>query len=501
MTSTSDLGGITDMKKIRLYAVNFVLLMIFSACTGVKNGSKMAETSTPFDRAVQPTEGSAPNLSLPTIQNFSLSNGLEVKLVEHHELPLVDIRLVIKSGSFVDPPGKAGTASFTADMLDEGTITRDAFEIADAKDFVGARLGAGSGWDGSFVFLSTLKKHLDTATEIFADISLNPTFPSEDMEKIRERRLTGILQRKDQPITLAALAFAELVYGDSHPYGSPAGGTRESMKSITKSDLESYYSTYYKSNNATLIVVGDVTGSEILPILEKHFGSWESGMIPKEMSYEIPEINETAFYLVDKPDAAQSYLYFGHNSISRASEDYINSVVLNMILGGQFSARMNMNLREDKGYTYGARTGFSARKSGGSFSARASVKTAVTDSSIIEFLYELRRIRVEHVTVEELQHAKNSIVQRLPSGFETPSQIAGVLGSLILNDLPDDYYNTYGEKIQAVTMHDIMVTARKLIDPEHMTLVISGDIAQVKEGIESLNEGKVNIVGEKIMPE
>ena len=321
------------------------------------------------------------------------------------------------------------------------------------------------------------------------------------MEKIRERRLTRILQRKDQPITLAALAFAELVYGDSHPYGSPTNGTEESMKSITKSDLENYYSTYYKSNNATLVVVGDVTGSEILPILEKYFGSWESGMIPKEMSYEIPEINETAFYLVDKPDAAQSYLYFGHNSISRTSEDYINSVVLNMILGGQFSARMNMNLREDKGYTYGARTSFSARKSGGSFSARASVKTAVTDSSIIEFLYELRRIRTEHVTVEELQHAKNSIVQRLPSGFETPSQIAGVLGTLIVYDLPDDYYNTYGKKIQAVTKHDIMVTARKLIDPEHMTLVISGDIAQVKEAILGLNEGEVNIIGEKMMPE
>ena len=172
-----------------------------------------------------------------------------------------------------------------------------------------------------------------------------------------------------------------------------------------------------------------------------------------------------------------------------------------MILGGQFSARLMMNLREDKGYTYGAYSGFSARRSGGSFSARASVKTDVTDSSIVEFLYELRRIRSEHVTLEELEHAKKSIVQRLPSTFETPSQIAGIIGSQLLNDLPDDYYSTYGEKIQAVTMQDVMVTAQKLIDPEHMTLVISGDIAQVKEAIESLNEGNVNIVGEETIPE
>ena len=489
------------MNKTLLYTVNFLLLMIFSACAGAEYGSKTADSSMPFDRTIQPAEGSSLNLALPAIQNFSLSNGLEVKLVEHHELPVVDIRLVIKSGSFVDPAGKAGTASFTADMLDEGTTTRDAFEIADAKDYVGARLGSGSGWDGSFVTLSTLKKHLNTSMEIFADISLNPTFPTKDMEKIRERRLTRILQRKDQPITLAALAFAELVYGDSHPYGTPTTGTKESITSITQSDLKNYYSTYYKSNNATLIVVGDVTESEMLPILEKHFGSWESGMIPETMNYDIPEISETAFYLVDKPDAAQSYLYFGHNSISRASEDYINSVVMNMILGGQFSARLNLNLREDKGYTYGARSSFSARRSGGSFSARASVKTDVTDSSIVEFLYELRRIRSEHVTLEELEHAKKSIVQRLPSTFETPSQIAGIIGSQLLNDLPDDYYSTYGEKIQAVTMQDVMVTAQKLIDPEHMTLVISGDIAQVKEAIESLNEGNVNIVGEETMPE
>jgi len=219
-----------------------------------------------------------------------------------------------------------------------------------------------------------------------------------------------------------------------------------------------------------------------------------------QKSFDTPEVSETSFYLVDKPEAAQSYLYFGHNSISRNDPDYINSYVLNMILGGQFTSRINLNLREDKGYTYGARSSFSARRSGGSFSARSSVKTAVTDSSIIEVLYELRRIREEHVSMDELELAKKSIVQKLPSGFETPSQIAGVLGSLILNDLPDDYYDTYTEKIEAVTMHDILMTAQKLIDPEHMALVISGDISAIKESIELLNEGKVNVVSDEMMP-
>ena len=483
------------MNKRFFLAYSLIVMIIFSSCAGTQKSS-----SIPFDRAMKPPSGASSSLALPELQNFNLTNGMTVKLVEHHELPIVDVRLVVKSGSYVDPEGKAGTANFTADMLDEGTTTRDAFEIADAKDFIGARLSTGSSWDGSFVTVSTIKKHLDSALEIFADVALNPTFPEEDMEKIRERRLTSILQRKDQPLTLAALAFGDIVYGKSHPYGLPSSGTEESIKSLSRKDLQSFYSTYYRSNNAVLIVVGDVTRAEIEPVLEKYFGSWDSGDIPAPKTFDTPEISETSFYLVDKPDAAQSYLYFGHNSISRNDPDYISSYVMNMILGGQFTSRINLNLREDKGYTYGARSSFSTRRNGGSFSARSSVKTSVTDSSIIEVLYELRRIRDEHVTMDELELAKRSIIQKLPAGFETPSQIASGLGSLVLNDLPDDYYETYSEKIEAVTMHDILMTAQKLIDPAHMALVISGDINMIKESIELLNEGKVNVVSDEMMP-
>ena len=488
------------MNKRFVLAYSLIIMVIFSSCAGIQKSSTMGDASIPFDRTMKPPPGASTDLALPEIQNFKLSNGMTVKLVEHHELPIVDVRLVLKSGSYVDPEGKAGTADFTADMLDEGTTTRDAFEIADAKDFIGARLGTGSSWDGSFVTLSTVKKHLDAALEIFADVALNPTFPEEDMDKIRDRRLASILQRKDQPLTLAALAFGDIVYGKSHPYGLPSSGTEESIKSLSRKDLQSFYSTYYRSNNAVLIVVGDVTRAEIEPVLEKYFGSWDSGDIPAPKTFDTPEISETSFYLVDKPDAAQSYLYFGHNSISRNDPDYISSYVMNMILGGQFTSRINLNLREDKGYTYGARSSFSTRRNGGSFSARSSVKTSVTDSSIIEVLYELRRIRDEHVTMDELELAKRSIIQKLPAGFETPSQIASGLGSLVLNDLPDDYYDSYSEKIEAVTVHDVRMTAQKLIDPEHMTLVISGDISKIKESIELLNEGKVNVVSDEMMP-
>jgi len=478
------------------WSVSLTALMLLFGCAGGKDTSATSK-STIFDRTVQPTPGKVPSLTLPEIQNFKLSNGLSLKLVEHHELPIVNLRLVVKTGSFQDPEGKSGTADFTADMLDEGTTTKNAFEIADAKDFIGARLNTGSGWDGSFVTVSSLKKHLEAAVEIFADVSLNPTFPADDMEKIRERRLASILQRKDQPRSLATLAFGEIVFGDLHPYGTPTTGTEMSIKSLTQDNLKTYYSTYYTANNASLIVVGDVTESEILPLLETRFGKWKSGKIPESESYPVKEISESEFYLVDKPEAAQSYIYFGHNSIARDDPDYIPARVLNQVLGAQFSSRLMQNLREDKGYTYGARSSFSTRRNGGPFTARASVKTSVTDSSVIEFLYELRRIRETPVSEEELERAKNGLVLSLPSSFETPSQIALILGNLVLNGLPDEYYNSFSEKVGAVTRDDVLSSAKKLIDTDHMAFVISGDVSQIKESLEMLNEGKVNIFEEK----
>jgi len=483
------------MKKYFKLSVSLAVVLLLVGCTGNKTAS-MTSDSGMFDRSVQPTPGKVPSLALPAIQNFVLSNGLSIKLVEHHELPIVNLRLVIKSGSFQDPIGKSGTADYTADMLDEGTTTKNAFEIADAKDFIGARLSTGSAWDGSFVNISSLKKHLEAAVEIFADVSLNPTFPINDMEKIRGRRLASILQRKDQPLTIATLAFSKIVYGESHPYGTPTRGTEKSIKSLTQKDLQVFYSTHYTANNATLIVVGDVTETELIPLLESYFGNWKSGKIIESKSYPVQKLSESRFYLVDKPEAAQSYIYFGHSSITRDDPDYISARVLNEILGAQFSSRLNRNLREDKGYTYGAGSSFSARRNGGPFTARASVKTSVTDSSVIQFLWELRRIRETKVTQEELERAKNGLVLSLPSSFETPSQIALVLENLVLNDLPDEYYTSYSEKVGTVTRDDVLNTAQKLIDTDHMAFVISGDVSEIKKNLEMLNDGKVNIFKE-----
>ena len=484
------------MNRYLRWSIILSALMLLFGCAGSRNGY-MSSDSKMFDRSVQPTPGKVPSLALPAIQNFSLSNGLSVKLVEHHELPIINLRLVIKSGSFQDPEGKSGTADFTADMLDEGTTTKNAFEIADAKDFIGARLSTGSGWDGSFVSVTTLKKHLEATVDIFADVSLNPTFPTDDMEKIRERRLASILQRKDQPRALATLAFGKIVFGDSHPYGTPTAGTESSIKSLSQKDLKDFYSAHYTANNATLIVVGDVTESEIIPLLESKFGKWKKGAVIESKWYSVKEITESGFYLVNKPEAAQSYIYFGHNSIARDDEDYIPARVLNQVLGGQFSSRLNRNLREEKGYTYGAGSSFSARASGGTFTARASVKTAVTDSSVIQFLWELRRIRETQVTEEELERAKNGLILSLPASFETPSQIGLLLGNLVLNDLPDEYYSGYSEKVGAVTREDLIRTAKKLIDTDHMAFVISGDVSKIKKSLEMLNEGSVNIYEEK----
>ncbi len=447
-----------------------------------------------IDRTKKPSPAATPPLILPKIQRATLANGLSLMLVEHHELPVVQCQLVVKSGSSQDPSGKGGLANLAAQMMDEGTGKRSALQIADDLDFLGASLSVNASDDATFASLLTIKEHLTPALDVYADVVLNPSFPEEEWNRVKKSHLTTLMARKDQPAFVASNVFGILTYGGVHPYGQPSGGTEATVNAISIDDMKTFYGTFFKPNNATLIVVGDVTMKEARPMVEKHFGSWKNGEVPQVEFPSAPSIASTQIYLIDKPKAAQSEIRIGQVGVARKTDDYYALTVMNTILGGQFSSRINLNLRESKGYTYGARSSFSMQKGAGPFVASAAVKSAVTDSSVIEFMKELRGIRDADVTQKEFEFAVNSIVRRQPQGFETPAQIASQLMNLVLYDLPDDYFNTSVQNIQKVTVKDVRRVAEKYLNPKAMNIVIVGDVATIKEGLEKLGYGAAHMV-------
>jgi zinc protease len=435
-----------------------------------------------------PKPQSDPSLKLPQIQRRRLANGLEVLIVEHHELPVVNMDLVVKSGATADPKEHTGLATLTADMLDEGTTTRSSLDIANELSSMGAQMGTGSGWDSSSASLTTLTRHLDQALGVFSDVVLHPAFAGAELERLRARRLAALRQRHDNAAAIAGDVYASVLYGAGHPYGHSTIGDENSIKALQTADLQRFYETYYRPNNATLIVVGDVQPDAIMPALERAFGTWKNADVPKTAISTPAPRPQSTLYLVDKPGAAQSVITIGQVGVPRNNPDYFPLRVLNAILGGQFMSRLNMNLREDKGYTYGARTSFDMRLGAGPFAAGAGVQTAVTKEAVYETLKELRGIRgAIPITPQEVEYAKQYIIRAYPAGFETPGQIAGRLEDVVVYGLPDDYFNTVVERVRAVTLDDVNRVARQYLDPSTMAVLIVGDRKTVEPGLRSLD--------------
>lgn len=443
-----------------------------------------------LDRTKRPEGKPAPAVRLPEIQKTTLKNGLTVWLVEQHELPTVAINLVIQSGSDHDPEGKAGLASMTADMLDEGTTTRSALQIAEDLESIGATLTTNSSFDGSFVALTTLTKHLDRALAVFTDVVLHPAFPEKDFERIRKQRLASLIQQRDQPPAIANNAYAYILYGASHPYGTNPAGNEASLNSMTPEELRTFYHSVYLPNNATLIVVGDVTMSAIVAALETPMAGWQPGTVSPFTVPDAKAPEAMSVSLIDKPGAAQSEIRIGYPSLSRNTPDYFPLLVMNRMLGGQFTSRINLNLRERHGFTYGARSDFAFRKGIGPFTAQGGIVTEKTDSAVREFLNEINLMREKGMTGEELAYSKKGLVGSFALTFETPAQIAGRLQDIVLYRLPEDYYNSYLQKIEAVSLDDVQRVARQYLDASRMAVVIVGDLSKIRPGVEALNIGK-----------
>ncbi len=449
-----------------------------------RNTSENKPTSAPTTKEADkkdysanlPKPGPNPSFTLPAIDKRKLSNGMNVWIVRQPELPIISMNMVLNSGATADPQDRAGLASFTASLLNTGTKTRTAVDVANQLQSIGANIGAGANWDSANVSMQTLTKNLDKALEIYSDIVTNPTFPETEFETLRRRALVSLLQRKDNPNAISNVAYSKLLFGKDHPYGKSSTGDEASIKALKRAEIEQFYSTFYRPNNAALIVVGDTDAKTLLPKLETAFANWKAGDLPKIDVPGASSQNNSGIFIVDKPGAAQSVLSIGQVGVSRDNPDYFPLLVMNSILGGQFSARVNMNLREDKGYTYGARTGWSFRRGAGPFEASADVQTAVTKESVVEFMKELNGIRgAIPVTPAELEYNKQSIIRRYPQGFETVGQVSNQLANLVIYGLNDSYFNEYIQKINSVSLDDVNRVANKYLMPDRMAILIVGD--------------------------
>lgn len=453
-----------------------------------------APAAAQVDRSSPPAPGPAPNVTIPPVEKRTLSNGLPVWIVERHEVPVVQVDLMIRTGTAADPAGKFGLASMTAAMLDEGAGARNALQIADAIDYLGAELHAVSGIDSSSVRLHVAAARLGEALSVMADVAERPTFPQAELDRIRDERLTDLEQARDDPAAIGRFAFPLVVFGPSHRYGTASVGTTQTLKSFTVDDLRGFYGRHYQPSNSLLVVVGDVRPDGVMPLLEGAFGSWKvSGPTAAPALPEPPQLKARRVVIVDKPGAAQSQIRIGWVGVARTNPDYFPLVVLNTLLGGSFTSRLNQNLREQHGYTYGAGSSFDMRRVSGVFVAAAGVQTDKTADSLREFFKELNGV-LQPIPAAEVARARNYVALGFPRQFESTRDITAAMADLFVHGLAEDYYGSYMQKVQAVTAGDVARVAKTYIQPERFAVVIVGDRNVIEGPVKALNLGPITVM-------
>jgi zinc protease len=434
-----------------------------------------------LDRKKIPPPGKAPTLRVPAWTKSTLANGADLIVSEKHDLPLVSFSITLLGGANqFEPAGKQGVASLTASMLSEGTKTRDGEALSNALQLLGTSVNVSvSGESGSISFQSTAAKFPATL-DLLVDMLTSSTFPETALERLRGQRLVALTQARAQPGAIANRVFPRILYGNVHPYGKVV--TEESLKAITRDDVAAFHRAYFQPGRALVTVVGDIAAASVKPTIEKALSPWAKGGERPVFTYPpAPGPQNTAIFLVDKPGAAQSTFAIGRPGPPRNTPDFFALSVMNTMLGGMFQSRLNANIREDKGYSYGVRSSFAHGKGPGAFRAGGDIVTDKSDAALIEFMKELRGMLGERpVTDEELTVAKESIVQSLPSTFETVGNINSALASLWVLDLPDDYYQRYATSITAVTKEDVVRVAKQYIDLNRLAIVIVGDRSTIE---------------------
>ncbi len=447
---------------------------------------QVAASVSTVDRTVMPKAAKAGAFSPPVPQRHRLPNGLNVLHVGRGGVPLVALGLVIDAGAVTGSPDKPGAAHLTASMLTEGTSNRSSRQVADDMEFLGARIDSAAGREHVLITTQTLTSHWDTALEIVSDLVRNATFPENELERVRKERVADLSRIADDASAIAARASRALVYGPDSPYGRPITGTEASVSVITRDDLVSQFERRYGPQNATLMVVGDVSEEDVLSRAEALLGDWQPGGAKPEPSpheHNLPKA-ATAIYLADKPGAPQSVIRAAHSTIPRGAPDYYALTILNYVFGGQPTARLFMNLRQDKGYSYGYYSSIDWLTGPSALFAGGSVETGVTKESVIETLNEFAGIRGKRpVSAEEFQDARDGILQGFPGRFETHGQLLHQLSNVVVFGLPDDYYSHVAASMRAVTLSDVHRVARERIDDEHLAVLVVGDREAVEPGL------------------
>ena len=463
-------------------------------------------TASAVDRSNVPEAGTPPVANFPKIERARLGNGLEILFARRDAVPVVEFRMMVDAGSASDAWSAAGTASLAMRMLDEGTDSRTALEISEELQRLGARLGTGTGLDVSNVTLSALRENLDRSVDLFADVILNPSFPRGDFERLQRQALAGIQQESIRPSAMVRRVLPKLMYGDGHPYALSltGSGTAESVSALTTGDLQRFHSTWFNPNNARLIVVGDATMDEVMALAEGAFGGWEPGDVPDQTLPTVGRQSGQTVYIMDRPEAIQSEIFAGFVIPPRSDPDDLAISTMNTVLGGNFTARVNMNLREDKHWSYGARTQIIAARGQRPFLVQAPVQSDRTAESVQEVVSELRGIVGDRpVTSEERDRVIRSRTLTLPGMWETNRAVLASIAEMEQFGLPDDHFDTLANRLRGMTVEQLNAAARKVIQPEGVIWVIVGDEALIEEGLRGLNLGPVyeidadgNLVGQ-----
>ena len=448
-----------------------------------------------LDRTKVPPPGPSPALRVPDWTKTQLSNGATLIVSERHNLPLISFTITFVGGSNqFEPESKHGVAAMTSSMLTEGTSSKTGDQLSDALQLLGTNVGAAVGAEeGSIGFVST-SKNFEPTLAIVADMMLNSTFPADALERLRGRTLVNLTQAKDQPNVIGAQVFAKVLYGAAHPYGQRP--TEASIKAITRDDVVTFSKAYFQPGRAIITVVGDTTTARAKSSIEKGLAGWgKAGDKPSFNYPKLPELQTSKMYLIDKPGAAQSVVYIGLPGPPRNTPDYFALQVLNTILGGQFQSRLNANIREQKGYSYGVGSGFDFGKGPGAFRAFGAIFSAKTDAALIEFMKELKGVEGDRpITDEELQTAKDNLIQGLPARFASVSAVSSSITTLAVQGLPDDYYQNYAKNVSAITKDDLLRVAKQYIDLAHLAIVIVGDRSAIEAALKATNIAPITIL-------
>ncbi len=460
--------------------------------------SLQQSTTVALDRSLMPEPATEPSFTPPIPRRHRLNNGLEIAVVEQPGLPLVAFGLMLDAGATADPLGLPGLASFTSQMLAEGTTSRSSLELAADFEFIGSRLGTDARREFTLLATETLTKHWPTALGIMADMVQNPTFPEHELERVRRELLTDLSRGKDDPTFVAEIITPGLVFSQDSGYGHPIHGTESAIETLTRDDVVRHFKEAYGPEGSTLLVAGDTTLEDVVKQAQEVLGGWTSDDAVRsrpdgdskgaQASAKTSSANGgTTIYLVDKPGAAQSVIRAVQTTIPRHHADYFGLLLLNYSFGGQFSARLNLNLRQDKGYSYGYNSSIQWHQGPSVLSAGGSVQTDVTKESVLETLREFNDVHSNRpISEEELESAKAGILQSYPASFERPSQVVNQLLQLTLFDLPNDYFQTVKSGIEGVSLGDVHRIGRELVEPDGLSILVVGDREAIEPGLREL---------------